>query len=120
MSGRARRRYRRMTVRIRAAYEHAGTTREATATTLGAGGLFVASDDPPPTGSILRIRFRVPGGSREHAVTARVVWAHRPGDPGAQSPGMGLSFTSPADVAGVAAELEASADLEEKISESGR
>jgi uncharacterized protein (TIGR02266 family) len=108
-----------MTVRIRATYEHAGTTRDATATTLGAGGLFVASDDPPPTGSILRIRFRVPGGSREHAVSARVVWTHRPGDD-AQSPGMGLSFTSPADVAAVAAELEASADLEEKISESRR
>ncbi|HEX5064971.1 MAG TPA: PilZ domain-containing protein [Myxococcota bacterium] len=114
MSTRARRRYRRMTVRIRAVYEYAGTSREATATTLGAGGLFVATDDAPPAGSILRIRFRVPDGSREHAVVARVVWAHRPGDPGAQTPGMGISFTSPADVAAIAAELEASAELAEE------
>lgn len=110
MSGRGSRRYRRMTVRIRALYEHAGSTREATATTLGAGGLFVATDDPPPAGSVLRIRFQVPGGSREHAVAARVVWTHRPGDPGAQTHGMGISFTSPADVAAVAAELEACAE----------
>jgi len=106
---RARRRYRRMTVRIRAVYEHAGHEREAVATTLGAGGLFVATDDPPETGSVLRIRFRVPGCSREHALAARVVWSHRAGDPGAQGHGMGISFTSPADVAAVAADLEASA-----------
>jgi uncharacterized protein (TIGR02266 family) len=98
-----------MTVRIHAVYEHAGATREATATTLGAGGLFVATDDPPPSGTLLRIRFRVPGGSREHDAGARVVWTHRPGEPGAKSPGMGISFTSPADVAAVAAELEARA-----------
>jgi uncharacterized protein (TIGR02266 family) len=101
-----------MTVRIRARYEHAGSEHEAVATTLGAGGLFVATDDPPETGSLLRIRFRVPGASREHALAARVVWTHRAGDPGAQGHGMGLSFTSPADVAAVAADLEASASSE--------
>jgi uncharacterized protein (TIGR02266 family) len=99
-----------MTVRIRAVYEHAGAVREATATTLGAGGLFVATDDPPPPGSALRIRFRVPGGAREHDLAARVVWTHRPGDPGSQSHGMGLAFTSPAACAALAAELEANAE----------
>jgi len=99
-----------MTVRIRAVYEHAGRDHDAVATTLGAGGLFVATDDPPTTGTLLRIRFRVPGSTREHALSARVVWAHRPGDPGAQGHGMGLSFTSPADVAAVAADLEANAE----------
>jgi Tfp pilus assembly protein PilZ len=101
-----------MTVRIRAVYQHAGREHEATATTLGAGGLFVATEDPPEAGSLLRIRFRVPGSSREHALAARVAWTHRPGDPGAQGHGMGLSFTSPADVAAVAADLEASAKSE--------
>jgi len=95
-----------MTVRIRAVYEHAGTEHEATATTLGAGGLFVATDDPPPAGGVLKVRFRVPGGDREYALAARVVWTHRPGDRSSQGHGMGLAFTSPTDVALLAAELE--------------
>ena len=102
----ARRRYRRMTVRIRAVYEHAGVQREATATTLGAGGLFVATDDPPPRDSSLQVRFQVPGSEREYALAARVVWTHRPGDRGSQGRGMGIAFTSPADVASLATELE--------------
>lgn len=95
-----------MTVRLRAVYEHAGAVRNAVATTLGAGGLFVASEDPPPSGTTLRICFRVPGGTRDHALDARVVWTHRPGDPGAQSHGMGLAFTNAADCVALAAELE--------------
>lgn len=101
-----RRRYRRMTVRIHAVFEYAGAQREAMATTLGAGGLFVATDDPPPCASALRVRFRVPGGDRDYALAARVIWTHRPGDPGSQGHGMGLAFTNPADVASLAAELE--------------
>jgi Tfp pilus assembly protein PilZ len=102
-----RRRYRRMTVRLRAVYEHAGVRREAIATTLGAGGLFVATDEPLEKGSLLRIGFRVPGSSRSHELDARVVWAHRDGDPGQQGHGMGLAFTNPAACAALAAELEA-------------
>jgi uncharacterized protein (TIGR02266 family) len=103
----ARRRYRRMTVRLQAVYEHAGTAHEAVATTLGAGGLFVATDAPLVQGSQLRIRFCVPGGSRLHSLDARVVWAHRPGDPGQQGHGMGLAFTNPAACAALALELAA-------------
>ena len=69
-----------MTVRLTAVYEHGGETREAVATTLGAGGLFVASDDPPPQGAVLEVRFQVPGGTRELRPDARVVWTHAPSD----------------------------------------
>jgi uncharacterized protein (TIGR02266 family) len=103
----SRRRYRRVTVRLQAVYEHAGAVHEAFATTLGAGGLFVATDAPLEKGSQLQIRFCIPGGSRLHHLDARVVWAHRPGDPGQQGHGMGLAFTNPAACAGLAAELEA-------------
>lgn len=103
----ARRRYRRMTVRLQASYEHAGVVHEAIATTLGAGGLFVATDTPLEKGSVLRIRFCVPGNARIHQLDSRVVWAHRPGDPGQQGHGMGLAFTNPAACAALAAELEA-------------
>ena len=103
-----RRRYRRMTVRLQAAYEHAGVMHDAIATTLGAGGLFVATDAPLEKGSSLRIRFCVPGNARIHQLDARVVWAHRRGDPGQQGGhGMGLAFTNPAACAALAAELEA-------------
>jgi Tfp pilus assembly protein PilZ len=101
-----RRRYRRMTVRLHAVYVHRGVEHEVVATTLGAGGLFVSSDDPLPKGIRLRIRFRLPGGIREHELDARVVWAHRQGDPGSQGHGMGLAFTNPAQSAPLATELD--------------
>jgi len=103
----SRRRYRRVTVRLRASYEYAGEVHEAIATTLGAGGLFVATDEPLAPGSRLHIRFVVPGGVRLHRLEARVVWAHRAGDPGSQGHGMGLAFTNPADCSALAVELEA-------------
>ncbi len=96
-----------MTVRLQAVYEHAGACHEVIATTLGAGGLFVSTDHPLAQGSQLRIRFCVPAGNRLHSLDARVVWAHRPGDPGDQGHGMGLAFTNPAACAALAAELEA-------------
>lgn len=108
MSLRARRRrYRRMTVRLRAVYLHGGVEREVVATTLGAGGLFVASDEPLARGATLKIRFQLPGGVREHELDARVVWTHRPGDPGGQGHGMGLAFTNAAQCATLATELDA-------------
>ena len=104
----SRRRYRRMTVRLRAVYLHAGVSHAAIATTLGAGGLFVATDEPLPRGSELRIAFCVPGSLRSHELDARVVWSHRPGDPGQPGGhGMGLAFTNPAACATLAHELDA-------------
>lgn len=96
-----------MTVRLRAIYLHDGVEREAVATTLGAGGLFVASDEPLARGTTLTIRFQLPGGVREHELDARVVWTHRPGDPGSQGHGMGLAFTNAQQCATLATELDA-------------
>jgi uncharacterized protein (TIGR02266 family) len=102
-----RRRYRRMTVRLSAVFLHQGVERPVIATTLGAGGLFVSTDEPLPKGSTLRIRFQLPGGVREHELDARVVWAHKKGDPGEQGHGMGLAFTNAAQSATLATELDA-------------
>lgn len=114
------RRYRRMTVRLAAVYEVGGVEREAVATTLGAGGMYVATPDPPPEGSVLTVRFQVPGGTRSYRLAARVVWTHVPADGGSQAPGMGISFASPAECAVLATELEALAAQNEAKATEGR
>jgi len=117
--GRSRRRYRRMTVRIELEYEAEGECYEAMATTLGAGGLFIATEDPLDEGSVLVSRFRLPGGETLHEIAGRVVWNHRKEDRPAQTPGMGISFADPANGAVLAAELEALIVLRE-IEERGQ
>lgn len=103
----SRRRYRRLTLRIEVEYEVGGETRRDVATTLGAGGLFVATEEPLDEGSSLLARFRLPGGSTLHEIAARVVWCHRKGDRPSQTSGMGISFADPRNGAVLAAELEA-------------
>lgn len=52
--------------------------------TLGMGGVFVASTNPPPVGAVLRMVFEVPGGSvRADGIVRSVL----PGQ------GMGVEFT---------------------------
>jgi hypothetical protein len=52
--------------------------------TLGMGGLFISTPNPPPMGTKLRLVFEVPGGSvRAEAIVRNIV----PGD------GMGVEFT---------------------------
>ncbi len=101
------RRFRRRTVRIEVEYVSEMGTRTETATTLGAGGLFIESESPPKPGSLLELRFRLPCGGTCHEIKGRVVWTHRPGDPGRHSPGMGIQFTDKAAIALLAHELEA-------------
>ena len=96
-----------MTLRIEVEYESEGETRRDLATTLGAGGLFIATADPLDEGSVLRTRFRLPQGETLHEIAGRVVWNHRKGDLPAQTPGMGISFGDPASGAALAAEFEA-------------
>jgi uncharacterized protein (TIGR02266 family) len=99
------RRFRRRTVRIAVRFAVHAEEREATATTLGAGGLFVQTDRPLPRGTRLVVRFSLPGGSEAFELTARVVFAQEPGASG--SAGMGLEFTDAHAVARVAHALEA-------------
>lgn len=96
-----------MTLRIEVAYEAEGVTRSAVATTLGAGGLFIATEDPLEVGVTLNARFRLAEGSTLHEIAGRVVWNHRKEDRPAQTPGMGVAFADPANGAVLAAELEA-------------
>ena len=53
--------------------------------TLGLGGLFITTPDPPPIGDLIQVFFEVPGGE----VRARAVI--RVSEPGR---GMGVEFTS--------------------------
>jgi uncharacterized protein (TIGR02266 family) len=78
------------------------------ATTLGAGGLFVESDDPLPAGTRIRARFRLPGGAEVHEIEGRVAWRIDPGDAkeGAHAPGMGVEFNDPVATSRLARELD--------------
>ncbi len=105
--GRSYRRFRRTTLRIEVEYESEGETRRDLATTLGAGGLFIATEDPLDEGSVLRTRFRLPQRETLHEIAGRVVWCHRKGDQPTQTSGMGISFADPASGAVLAAEIEA-------------
>ena len=100
------RRFRRRTVRIDVEYISEAGARTETATTLGAGGLFIESESPPKPGTLLELRFRLPGSDTHHEITGRVVWTHRPGDPGRQATGMGIQFTDKPAIALLAHELE--------------
>jgi uncharacterized protein (TIGR02266 family) len=99
------RRYRRVTARVRVRFSDAHGEREEIATTLGAGGLFVSTEDPLARGTPLKVRFRLFEAGRDHEIEARVVWAKRPTDPGEYAPGMGLEFRDPDAVSRLAAEL---------------
>lgn len=102
-----RRRYRRMTLRVELEYEAEGASHRAVATTLGAGGLFVATDEPLEVGATLLTRFRLVPDSILHEIAGRVVWNHTKEDRPARTCGMGVSFADPANGAVLAAELEA-------------
>jgi len=87
------RRHRRRTVRVNVDYvSEAGSYRE-TATTLGAGGLFVQTDRPLPQGTSVELRFRLPGREWVHEIQGRVAWCRPPSESGPYASGMGIQFT---------------------------
>jgi uncharacterized protein (TIGR02266 family) len=88
-----RRRYRRRTVRVLVEYLSGAGLCCDTATTLGAGGLFVETETPLPPGSRLKLAFQLPGGDFRHEIEGEVVWSRRPADSGAGSVGMGIEFS---------------------------
>lgn len=104
---RRRRRHRRMTVGIEVEYAAPLGSGRARATTLGAGGLFIATDHPLPTGSRLVVAFALPGGAQRHRIASRVVWRQLPGDDPGRTAGMGIAFRDPAAAGALAVELEA-------------
>jgi uncharacterized protein (TIGR02266 family) len=98
------RRFRRSTVRIRVDYQTSTGRRSDTATTLGIGGLFIATRDPLPVGSIVRLRFRLAGGPH-HEIDGRVVWCHASHEPARRTCGMGVEFAPEGATARLAREL---------------
>jgi uncharacterized protein (TIGR02266 family) len=103
------RRFRRRLVRMLVDFHAEGMPRCEYATTLGAGGVFIETEAPLPPGSVLRVRFRLPGGSALHAIEGRVTWQHRQEEARAgdvRPGGMGVAFTDAAAAAKLARELE--------------
>ena len=113
-SPRVRRRYPRLTLRVQVAIESPGRTRAAgTATTLGAGGLFVPTANPLPLHAPLVVRFHLPGDDAELCFYAHVAWS-RAATSG--SAGMGIAFDDADARSQLAARLERWADLRESRS----
>jgi Tfp pilus assembly protein PilZ len=103
-----RRRYRRRTVRILVDFVGESGPRCEYATTLGAGGLFVETEEPLEPGRPIKVRFRLSRQGALHAIEGRVAWAHHPA-PGSsllQAPGMAVEFLDRAACAALARELE--------------
>ncbi len=86
------RRHRRRTVRIQIDYLSEEGACRASATTLGAGGLFIATEKALPRGCALRICFRLSGSELRHEISGRVVWS-TPRGASPHTPGMGIAFT---------------------------
>ena len=102
------RRFRRRTVRVRVEYAIGDEQRSDWATTLGAGGMFIETEDPTRAGSRLKARFALPGGEF-HEIEARVVWVMAGAEAGsspARAPGVGIEFTDAVAASLLAHELE--------------
>jgi uncharacterized protein (TIGR02266 family) len=116
-SARLRRRYPRLTLRVRVAIESPGRAPiEGTATTLGAGGLFVPTSDPLPLHAPLVVRFHLPGDDAELCFDAHVAWTRAAAS---GSAGMGIAFDDADARTELAQQLERWADLREEASRSG-
>ena len=100
------RRHRRRTVRVQVEYVSETGLSSESATTLGAGGLFLETDTALPEGTPLKLRFRLPGGEIEHEIEGRVAWCHEPAAGGASAPGMGVEFIDRVSAERLAAELD--------------
>jgi uncharacterized protein (TIGR02266 family) len=90
-------------------YNAGGTPCCEYATTLGAGGLFIETEEPLAPGTLLSVRFRIPGGASLHHIEGRVTWQHHAeaahaGD--LRPSGMGVEFTDARAAAALAHELE--------------
>ena len=80
--------------------------RRETATTLGAGGLFIETDAPIDEGSLLKLCFQVSETGAHHEIEGRVAWSKGIADGAVGSPGMGIEFVGRAACKRLAAELE--------------
>lgn len=86
----------RVAVGMSVVYRVGNTIAGALTFNISHGGLAVRTTSPPDAGTIVKLRFRLPGGRKDIAVEARVVWIDR-------RLGMGVQFTNidPEDQAAV-------------------
>jgi len=89
---RKRRRFRRRVVRLLVEYVSATGPSRDFATTLGAGGMYIETDEPLPPGARLKLRFRLPGERDAHEIEGFVAWSRRPIHGATSSAGMGIEF----------------------------
>jgi len=103
------RRYRRQTIRVLVDYRTPDGLHCDYATTLGAGGMFLATTEALGKGDVLKLRFRLPSYETLHELEGRVVWVRaegsRSGDP-IGAPGAGVQFIDSSATAQLARELE--------------
>jgi uncharacterized protein (TIGR02266 family) len=76
----------RVVVGISVAYRFANTIAAALTLNISRGGLAIRTTSPLDPGTLVRVRFRLPGGRKEVDADARVCWTDR-------RLGMGLQFT---------------------------
>jgi type IV pilus assembly protein PilZ len=107
-SRRRERRFRRRKVRVLVDFQGSTGVRYEYATTLGAGGLFIETEEPIDVGTPIRVRFRLPESDRVHQIEGRVAWHQqaRPDAPTTRAPGMGIEFLDATAAANVARDLE--------------
>ena len=101
------RRFRRQTVRILVDYQSPAGVGCDYATTLGAGGLFIATESPLVVDTVMKTRFRLAGNGSLHEIEGKVVWVRGIDGAGEQlhTPGMAAQFKDPVACAQLAREL---------------
>jgi len=102
------RRFRRRAVRVLVDFRVDTGIHCEYATTLGAGGLFIETEEPVEIGTPIRVRFRLPESDHVHEVKGRVAWHQRAaaGAPATRAPGMGIEFVDAAATAALARDLD--------------
>ena len=102
------RRFRRKAVRVLVDFLGSAGIRCEYATILGAGGLFIETEEPIEIGSPITLRFRLPECDQVHEIEGRVVWHQRTisGEPTTRAPGMGIEFVDAAAAAALARDLD--------------
>jgi uncharacterized protein (TIGR02266 family) len=68
------------------------TAREARATEIGGGGVFLRTAEPSAEGTILTLRLKLPGETGAFTVLGKVVRAVRPASGSLRDGGMGVVF----------------------------
>ena len=102
------RRHRRQNLRILVDYKTADGIHCDYASTIGVGGMFLETENPPPPGTEIKLRFRLPEGEELHEIEGAVVWRQLPSAAGEpmRPTGAGIQFMDSSAVARLGRELE--------------